>query len=101
MPIERIRRATKNSMREDPASPLFRLLSNPPVPGSGRYQRGPVEGSSAIVTVMRAVDSPPAPSETTTVNGTFPVVPGDVIQRTHPVPRSTLMPAGASFKEYV
>ena len=63
--------------------------------------RAPGEGCSAIVTVKRAVDSPPDPSDTMTVNGTFPVVPGDVTQRTHPVPRSMLMPGGASFMEYV
>ena len=100
-PNERIRRATKTSRRENPPSRLFRLLSNPPVPGSCRCYRAPEEGCSAIVTENRAVDSPPDPSETTTVNGTFPVVPGDVTQRTHPVPRSMLIPAGASFKENI
>jgi len=84
-----------------PPSLLFRVLSNPPVSCSSRCYRAPVEGCSATVTVKRAVDSPPDPSDTTTVNGTFPVFPGDVTHRTDPFPRSMLMPTGASLREYV
>jgi len=91
----------ENLQERESALPPLSWSFQSPVPCSGRSYWVPVEGCSVTVTVKRAVDSPPAPSDTMTVNGTFPVVPGDVTQRTHPVPRSMLIPVGASFKEYV
>jgi len=101
IPNERIRRATNTSRRENPSFPIPFFATNPPVPGSDAPQRGPGAGagSCATVTVKRAVVSPPEPSDTMTVNGTFPVFPGEVSQRTTPVLWLMVIPAGASFRE--
>src|SRR5574341_1366674 len=72
-----------------------RVLSKPTIPPCGRSYCEPEVGCSAIVTVKRAVASPPEPSDTVTANGTFPGAAGPDSHRTQPVARSIRIPAGA------